>query len=782
MQKKSLKILGALLILTLTIMISVGTASADTPVETGIPVLDTLNSPGLPGENNGPVSGHFTWKGDYTRTGNLAGTGPQTNTTSWVIDFLANNPGYVPLVDGSPVISNSSVYFTVWGAKGMAGSSVTSVDGLYSYTLTGTQNWHNEDLSSRGQLTVWNGRIYGGTEDGKLFCADETSGKTLWLTDTISAYAYTGLTSAPIVCETNGRIIVYVTTLQGSSANLENSLYIFEDLGDSAGQLKKISLAAADGNSGGAGMFSSPSLSPDTTTLYAPGSGGVTAINTTTCEKLWTFDAGARGQGNGNIYVGTPVYKNGLLYTAVTGKLYCINASTGKEEWSVPNPSIRPSTPVVTDTLVIAAGAEKQTINGLTTDVGVAAYRLADGSVAWSFTEGVPNRASPIVSGNTVYFGTYQTGTLYAVNIETGTKVWEYSLPTPANQPGWLSVIEATPTVFNGVLYIGAENGMFYAFSDNGPGPNPTVTPTPTPTATPGGDEELTYTRINPGDGEFTYTTTHPDWPETTFTIGHMTAFGVLNAAGLDILTAERWGGIYVDSINGLSTESYTEGWLYQVNGVSPNKMANNCPVKGGDKVVWYYSDGMGTTPADSRQVYAYLVSIEPTVLYDGTAILPSSGNVTQADFTTDIWTDLGVLDTASQTGSFTYNVSASSSGGVSLIDINGIANAEDWSWYWATYLNGGYAMNGTGLNTMKPGDVLTYAYLPYVDGTESTLADAEYILNITAAEMIYDSAVFLPKEGTVTRADFTADIWTDLGALDTASQTGSFTYNVSAS
>lgn len=153
----------------------------------------SVRTPAKTGDNYGTTSGYLTWKGDYTRTGNLEGEGPQTNTTGWEIDFIKDSYGYVPLIDGSPVISGNNIYFSVWGSRGMASENVQSVDGLYSYTLDGTKNWKNSELSSRGAFTIFNNRIYGGTDDGKLFCADiSDNGKTLWTTDVISAYPYTG--------------------------------------------------------------------------------------------------------------------------------------------------------------------------------------------------------------------------------------------------------------------------------------------------------------------------------------------------------------------------------------------------------------------------------------------------------------------------------------------------------------------------------------------------------------------------------------------------------------
>lgn len=185
-------------------------------------------------------------------------------------------------------------------------------------------------------------------------------------------------------------------------------------------------------------MFASPSLSPDGSTIYAPGSGGVIAINSTTYTKSWTFDAGVRG---GTNYVGTPVYKNGNLYFATTGNLYCIDADTKAVKWQIKNPSIRPSTPVVIDTQVIAAGYDKQTINGVSHDVGIAGYNLADGTEIWHFSEeGRLNRASLVLAGNTVYFGTYNDGTLYAVNANDGHLVWKYVLPpVPGRLDDWYS-------------------------------------------------------------------------------------------------------------------------------------------------------------------------------------------------------------------------------------------------------------------------------------------------------------------------------------------------------
>ncbi len=132
---------------------------------------------------------------------------------------------------------------------------------------------------------------------------------------------------------------------------------------------------------------------------------------------------------------------------------------------------------------------------------------------------------------------------------------------------------------------------------------------TDTPVLFSAAAREFEYLPVNPGTGTFTFTANHPDWPANTFTIDNMTVFNVLYASGISIIATERWGGVYVHSIDGIAPMNDVEGWMYQLNGVAPMMMANYCKVKTGDKVVWYYVENMSSTVNDSPYVYAYVVS-----------------------------------------------------------------------------------------------------------------------------------------------------------------------------
>ena len=52
--------------------------------------------------------------------------------------------------------------------------------------------------------------------------------------------------------------------------------------------------------------------------------------------------------------------------------------------------------------------------------------------------------------------------------------------------------------------------------------------------------------------------------------------------------------GTYVAAIGGLAEKEHggTSGWMYSVNGVTPNTACSNYVLSNGDSVVWYYVTG----------------------------------------------------------------------------------------------------------------------------------------------------------------------------------------------
>ena len=80
-----------------------------------------------------------------------------------------------------------------------------------------------------------------------------------------------------------------------------------------------------------------------------------------------------------------------------------------------------------------------------------------------------------------------------------------------------------------------------------------------------------------------------------TFTFNEgATAYDALCALGLSVNAHGSSYGTYVAAIGGLAEKEHggTSGWMYSVNGVTPNTACSNYALSNGDSVVWYYVTG----------------------------------------------------------------------------------------------------------------------------------------------------------------------------------------------
>ena len=80
-----------------------------------------------------------------------------------------------------------------------------------------------------------------------------------------------------------------------------------------------------------------------------------------------------------------------------------------------------------------------------------------------------------------------------------------------------------------------------------------------------------------------------------TFTFNEgATPYDALCALGISINARPSSYGTYVAAIGGLAEKEHggTSGWMYSVNGVTPNTACSNYVLSNGDNVVWYYVTG----------------------------------------------------------------------------------------------------------------------------------------------------------------------------------------------
>jgi eukaryotic-like serine/threonine-protein kinase len=181
------------------------------------------------------------------------------------------------------------------------------------------------------------------------------------------------------------------------------------------------------------------------------------ALNSLLAEGKKTEDAITwKYKTSGKIYA-TPVIENNVLYIgSADSNFYAIDAKTGTEKWRYKTTQQILGNAIVSNN--IACFESGNVLYGLN----------LQGTLIWKFTlaEGIflnmhdewdYYRSSPVLVGENVYIGT-EKGKVFGLNIKTGTKVFECQTPTADH------TIETTPAIYDGKIYFGDWNGVFYVY------------------------------------------------------------------------------------------------------------------------------------------------------------------------------------------------------------------------------------------------------------------------------------------------------------------------------
>lgn len=142
-------------------------------------------------------------------------------------------------------------------------------------------------------------------------------------------------------------------------------------------------------------------------------------------------------------YITYPLVANGVLYTSNYdgSSIYALNASTGDLLWkySVEGVNYGPFLFAVKDGTAYASYDKLYALNANT------------GTLLWSATGGF--LGTPTVANGVVYVGS-QDGSVYAHNATTGTTLWSYATG---------DLVESSPAVANGMVYFGSDDHNVYA-------------------------------------------------------------------------------------------------------------------------------------------------------------------------------------------------------------------------------------------------------------------------------------------------------------------------------
>jgi eukaryotic-like serine/threonine-protein kinase len=321
-------------------------------------------------------------------------------------------------IGSSAAVVNGIVYVgSNYNAFDKRGNSIYALD-----AHTGEKIWnYSTDGSIHSSPAISENKLFIGV--GSNVCAfDAMTGLQLWSFQTDG-----GVESSPAVADE----VVYV-------GSFDNNIYA---LNASTG-IKIWNYSTQDL------VQSSPAVFMGTVYVGSD-DGNIYALNSSTGEKIWSYKT---------IYPvsSSPAVDNGVVYIgSVDGNLYALNTSTGNQIWAFSsqptryysggyNGGVQASPAVVNGKVYIAS-----------MDSNIYALDASNGNQIWNYT--VPSFYGPLLSSaafsdNIVYVGAGRT--LLALNGTSGAQVWFFDTQ---------NTINASPAIFNGIVYIASQDGNFYA-------------------------------------------------------------------------------------------------------------------------------------------------------------------------------------------------------------------------------------------------------------------------------------------------------------------------------
>jgi outer membrane protein assembly factor BamB len=354
----------------------------------------------------------YTYMQNDLRHGYSESPAPTDNTILWTAPVTGTGHEFV-----SPVVVDGRVYH----------SSEEQEIAFCLDAATGAEIWRFENIGDPidDGMHVQDGKAYLASDS--IWCLDAITGDRIWAFATGGVAGFNG---PPTVYE--DRVIVFDW--------MYFIVYALDlETGNEIWSTDTLTFCASTPTAWN-GLVFVPSVS-----------GHLRAFSTETGETAWVTD------GFGTFWDSSPTIVAGEIYIGSwNGSLYRIDALDGTviDTFNWPPWEIIESTPAVHDDLVY---------------FGLDDYFLCvdrfTGVSQWEFAIGNDYlHASPGVADGLVFWGDHDDTPkdsivlIHAVDIETGTEVWNYTI-----EGAWKGVL-SSPAITDGVMYIGAGDGNLYAF------------------------------------------------------------------------------------------------------------------------------------------------------------------------------------------------------------------------------------------------------------------------------------------------------------------------------
>lgn len=193
--------------------------------------------------------------------------------------------------------------------------------------------------------------------------------------------------------------------------------------------------------------------------VFGSRDGHVYSVDAMQGTLFWRFDTGGLVQGAAAIGAGK------VFAGSRSASVFALNAGTGDQQWQHVNEdgSWVESAPVFDGGVLYIGSSDALSLYALDAD---------SGSTIWEFRTGGWSWSDPVLADDVVYIGGLSASPYYfegvelrpgffAVDQETGTGLWEF---TPERIEGYLTGgVFSTPAIVGGVVYVAGIDGRLYA-------------------------------------------------------------------------------------------------------------------------------------------------------------------------------------------------------------------------------------------------------------------------------------------------------------------------------
>jgi eukaryotic-like serine/threonine-protein kinase len=372
---------------------------------------------------------------------------------------------------------------TVFGETVYIGSSDRH---LYAVNKSdGALRWKFETKGPiRSSPAVSGDSVYFMSEDGNFYALEAAGGRLKWQYKTAGEHRFTAPGIHGAAPSTEMMPDPYDTFL--SSPAVAGGLVYF-----GSGDSNVYALDAASGSlrwkvQTGNVVHSSPAVWHDTVYVGSWDS-YLYALNAETGAVKWKFKTGDDEQNHNQVGIASsPAVADGAVFFGCRdGHLYAVDAVTGKERWNHDNKmGWIIASPAVLDGVVYFPTSDGTKFKALEAKTGKLLYELMNKTIAFS---------SPAVAAGVVYFGTFD-GWVHGVDAKSGQVKYQFqtdaskkNLHLYADAQGRinegalypdfsldgmviglekmysLGAIVSSPSVADGVLFVGSTDGYLYA-------------------------------------------------------------------------------------------------------------------------------------------------------------------------------------------------------------------------------------------------------------------------------------------------------------------------------